>query len=155
MICIDFSISGLSNVVSFLGNIATISGVFLAWYIYKKWSNQKQLEVIATGSAIVISEMLSLREEIMKFRSVNPRDESVIDYMTTKRDLIEGLLKTIAMIDKSVIYKPYISSMQDLINKLSDSSYPDDSSYLYAFGRETNALVSKLIDLKFYRIDKN
>lgn len=151
MICIDFSISGLSNVVSFLGDIATILGVYVAWHIYKGWNKQKQREVIAIDGGIVISEMLSLREEIMRFRSVNPRDLSVINYMTTKRDLIERLLKTIAMIDESVIYKPYILSMQKLINKLSDSSYPDDSECLQAFGRETNDLVSKLVDLKLYR----
>ncbi|MGP5179280.1 hypothetical protein [Psychrobacter aquimaris] len=151
VICVDFSISGLSNVVSFLGDIATILGVYVAWHIYKGWDKQKQREVIAIDSGIVISEMLSLREEIMRFRSVNPRDQSVIDYMTTKRDFIERLLKTIAMIDENVIYKPYILSMQKLINKLSDSSYPDDSECLLAFGRETNALVSKLKDLKLYK----
>ena len=77
MVCLDFIISGLSNLFSFLGDIATILGVYVAWHIYKKWRKQKQLEVIATDGGIVISEMLSLREEIMRFRSMNPRDLSL------------------------------------------------------------------------------
>lgn len=150
MICIDFSMSGLSNIVSFLGSIATILGVYVAWHIYKGWDKQKQREVIATDGGIVIREILSLREEIMRFRSVNPRDQSFIDYMETKRDFIEDLLKTIAMVDESVIYKPYILSMQKLINRLRDSSYPDDSACLLAFGKETNVLASKLVNLKLF-----
>lgn len=56
--------------------------------------------------------------------------------MEEKRDSIEYTLKEIASVNKDLIYKPYIQSMQELINKFKDSSCPDDSEDLLLFGKK-------------------
>lgn len=151
MTCIDFSMSGWSNLFSIVADICTIIGVFSAIFIYTRWGKQKREEAVANDAGTLAKEIIFFREAVLMFRNVSPRDQKFIYYMEGKRDSIEYTLKGIASVNKDLIYKPYIQSMQELINKLRDSSCPDDSEDLLLFGKETKILAQKLTNLKFYK----
>lgn len=151
MTCIDFSMSGWSNLFSIVADICTIIGVFSAIFIYTRWGKQKREEAVANDAGTLAKEIIFFREAVLMFRNVSPRDQKFIYYMEGKRDSIEYTLKGIASVNKDLIYKPYIKSMQELINKLRDSSCPDDSEDLLLFGKETKILAQKLTNLKFYK----
>lgn len=152
MTCIDFSMSGWSNLFSIVADICTIIGVFSAIFIYTRWGKQKREEAVANDAGTLAKEIIFFREAVLMFRNVSPRDQKFIYYMEGKRDSIEYTLKGIASVNKDLIYKPYIQSMQELINKLRDSSCPDDSEDLLLFGKETKILAQKLTNLKFYKL---
>lgn len=151
MTCIDFSMSGWSNLFSIVADICTIIGVFSAIFIYTRWGKQKREEAVANDAGTLAREIIFFREAVVRFRNVSPRDQTFIYYMEEKRNSIEYTLKEMASVKKALIYKPYIQSMQKLINKLRDSSCPDDSEDLLLFGQETNILAEKLTNLKFHK----
>lgn len=151
MTCIDFSMSGWGNIFSILADVCTIASVFVAIFIYTRWSKQKRKEAVASDAGALAREITFFKEAVVKFRSVSPRDQTFIYHMEEKRDSIEYALKEMASVNEDLIYKPYIHSMQELINKLRDSSYPDDSEYLLLFGQETTILAERLTNLKFHK----
>lgn len=151
MTCIDFSMSGLGNVFSIVADASTIAGVVLALFIYTRWGEQKRKEAVASDAGALAREIIFFREAVVMFRNVSPRDQKFIYHMEEKRDSIEYTLKEMASVNENLIYKPYIHSMQELMNKLRDSSCPDDSEYLRLFGKETNILAEKLTNLKFHK----
>lgn len=151
MTCIDFSMSGWSNTISVLANVFTIIGVCLALYIYCQWAKQKRREAVASDAGALAKEITIFREAVNRFRNVKPRRQTFIYYMEGKRDSIEYDLKEMALVNKDLVYRPYIRSMQELINELRDNSCSDDSMYLLKFGKETNLIVEKLRSLKLYR----
>ncbi|MGP4974683.1 hypothetical protein ACTXIP_13680 [Psychrobacter alimentarius] len=151
MTCIDFSMSGWSNFFSIVADVCTIIGVCSAIFIYTRWGKQKREEAVAKDAGTLAREIIFFRDAVVRFRNVSPRDQKFIYYMEEKRDSIEYTLKEIASVNADLIYKPYIQSMQELINKFRDSSCPDDSEDLLLFGKKTNILAEKLTNLKFHK----
>src|SRR5690606_37388531 len=90
-------------------------------YIYCGWTKQKQKEVVASDAKILIDEIESLRQNIIKAHYEGTINESFIDHMKEKKDEIEFVLSMIKEINKDLVYEHYINSLSALITTLKEN----------------------------------
>lgn len=117
----------LSNILSATGVIASVTNIFVVIYIYTKWNDQKRKEVISDDAKTLIKEIKSFELEIFKAVQESPIDHLFIAYIEQKKDSMENDLKIIYVINKNLIYEPYINSITELIRKFQDDPLAIDS----------------------------
>lgn len=151
MMCIDFSawnwnlIAGIS---SFVGAIASVVSISLVIYIFSKWRDQKQEEVVALEASNVVEKLRALKEDVMAARTESGIDYLFIEKVRLQYESIEHSLKLINIIEKDLEYKTYIISITKLIEKWQRNKEEQDE-YLDFF-RKTENLCTFLNPLKLF-----
>lgn len=108
----------LSNTLSAVGILASVTSIFVALYIYQGWTAQKQKEVVANDAGIIMGEITSLRQNIRKAYDEGTVDESFIIYLKEKHSEIGSTLSMIKEINEKFEYGHYTKSLSVLITTL-------------------------------------
>lgn len=140
----------LSNILSFIGIIASIANIIVVIYIYRKWGTQKQREVIANDAGILMKEIESLGNDILDSCDKDSIDKFFIRQISKRKESINDSLKMIKAIDKNLAYDNYIKSIEDLINELQNNSKLIDESVIHRFWLAEFDLNSYLKKLRLF-----
>lgn len=123
----------LSNILSVIGIIASITNLLVVIYIYKKWTTQKQREVIANDAGILIKEIESLGNDVIDNCDKNAIDASFIRQIYKQKESINDSLRMIKTIDKNLAYDNYIDSIENIVNEFRENQKLLDENLLHRF----------------------
>jgi len=140
----------LSNILSFIGIIASIANICVVIYIYKKWTFQKQREVIANDAGILIKEIESLGNDILDSCDKDSIDDLFIRQIDKQKKSINDSLGMIRAIDKNLVYEYYVKSVEDIINEFRKNPKLIDESVIHRFWMAESNLSSYLKKLRLF-----
>lgn len=108
----------LGNILSAIGILASVINTLVVIYIYTKWTTQKRKEVVANDASILLKEIDSFRQDILKAHKKGKVDTTFISYMAQKKSSIGYALAMIRATNKGLVYKHYTDSLSVLIAAL-------------------------------------
>lgn len=140
----------LSNTLSVIGIIASVANILVVIYIYKKWTTQKQREVIANDAGILIQEISSLGDDIIDNLDRKSINKSFINQVHKRKRSILDSLGMIKTIDENLSYEHYIKSIENMVNAFKENPELSDESALHRLWMAEDELIFYLKRLRLF-----